>query len=294
MRRFYNNISTRVPEMNFTDTLYSELDQWNFNGDEATFWWRDDDAQKSTPELETILALSTKYDVPVALAVIPDGSEPSLVKLVRGNPLVNVLQHGFSHSNHAPADQKKQELGNHREAEVIQQQLHEGLLLLSRQFGDQAIPVMVPPWNRISAEVTSLLAELDILGLSCYGQRQVSEVAENLWLVNSHADIINWKQNKSFIGEQQAITILVDHLQSKREGRADQAEPTGLLTHHLVHDNASNDFLEALFMALDEHPAVTWLSAERVFQTRWRDNKIDSNDEAPGLSTYQMPGLDPQ
>ena len=30
------------------DTLYAELDAWNFDGVAAGFWWRDDDAQAAS------------------------------------------------------------------------------------------------------------------------------------------------------------------------------------------------------------------------------------------------------
>ena len=60
------------------ETLYRELDEWNYDGVAATVWWRDDDAQSSTAELERILDLAQKYAAPLGLAVIPQGMDDTL------------------------------------------------------------------------------------------------------------------------------------------------------------------------------------------------------------------------
>jgi len=112
-----------------------------------------------------------------------------------------------------------------------------GFETLTTRFAQQFIPVMVPPWNRIDEEVIACLAEIGFMGLSCFSARERPEVAENVWLVNTHIDIVNWKNNKTFVGAEQAIHQLIAHLSAKRLGTADRAEPTGLMTHHLVHDD---------------------------------------------------------
>ena len=169
-----------------------------------------------------------------------------------------------------PPTRKKQELGAHRDMAVITTELSTGFACLKEIFDQQFIPVLVPPWNRIAESMMPQLVNIGFLGLSCYGPRKSAEAAENVWFINTHADIINWKQNKEFIGEEVVTNQLIRHLSDRREGRADRAEPTGLLTHHLVHGEAGWRFLDELFSVLDEHPAVTWLTAERVFQTLWR------------------------
>jgi hypothetical protein len=45
----------------------------------------------------------------------------------------------------------------------------------------------------------------------------------------------------------------------------DGAEPTGLLTHHLKHDDATDDFLGALLDRLCRHDAVRWLALGNAF-----------------------------
>lgn len=256
--------------MNAFESLYKELDEWNFDGDEAMLWWRDDDAVEDTPALQKLLSLSDKFDLPVALAVIPECLEDSLVSQVRAHSLVSVMQHGIRHLNTAPEGKKNQELSRNADQQALKTDIAEGRMRLLERFEQQFIPVMVPPWNRIDDEVVEHLAGLGFLGLSCFTARTQPEVDENVWLVNTHVDIIDWKNDKTFVGTEQAVAQITTHLEAKRTGLADRAEPTGLMSHHLVHNEEVWEFLEKLFSILDEHPAVTWLSAERAFQTKWR------------------------
>ena len=256
--------------MNAFGPLLQELDQWNFDGEEATFWWRDDDAQKSSPALIKLADLGQHYGVPIALAIIPMGIDPGLWKLIDDYPDLTVLQHGYRHKNYAPEGEKKQELGDHRSQQIVLDELDRGFSLLSAAAQNRMCPVLVPPWNRISPTLFGGLKKIGLKGLSCFGAREIAQAASNLWIVNAHADIVNWRQGKKFSGDRVAVAQLVTHLKNKRLGTADRSEPTGLLTHHLVHDDACWAFLDLLLATLDDHPAATWLSADRVFQSRWR------------------------
>ena len=45
----------------------------------------------------------------------------------------------------------------------------------------------------------------------------------------------------------------------------DRDEPTGLLTHHLIQDKATDDFLYRLLRLTRGHPAARWLDAAEIF-----------------------------
>ncbi len=251
------------------DRLLDELDQWNYAGEEATLWWRDDDAAQPHPALDRLLDCLQRWDVPPSLAVIPGSAGNELATLLSSCGPVNVLQHGIDHANRADPDRKKQELVA-RQDWVWRRDLLAARDTLEGLFTDTALPVLVPPWNRIDPEIIAALEELGYLGLSCFGPRRSPDAGENVWVVNTHVDLVNWRDGRRFAGEGAVVDQMVAHLQARREGRADSAEPTGLLSHHLVHGDDCFAFVEQLLALLDEHPAVTWLSAERVFQTRWR------------------------
>jgi hypothetical protein len=54
-------------------------------------------------------------------------------------------------------------------------------------------------------------------------------------------------------------------LQARRLGQVDAQEPTGILTHHLVQNEATDAFLHRLVAITKEQPATRWLDAAEVF-----------------------------
>jgi hypothetical protein len=248
--------------------LDAELDRWQPG--QATFWWRDDDAVSPGLALDRLLGLGPQ---PLALAVIPAEMKPSLPDRLTALP-VDVLQHGFAHHNHEPPERKKAELGDARPADAVLAELAEGWRRLGTAFGKSALPVLVPPWNRISDALIRLLPESGYRGLSTYGPRQPAAVAlpaeslqSGVVQVNTHVDIIDWRTRR-FRGLGIVIDRVLHHLQARREGHADAAEPTGLLTHHLAMDDDAFAFTAAFLERTARHPAVQWLSARDIFTAR--------------------------
>lgn len=239
--------------------------RWSDSGTVAQFWWRDDDAQKNSAELEELLQISQCYSAPLSLAVIPDGLEEGLSQRLNGLEMVQILQHGFAHHNYAPAEVRKMELGWHRSGEEIAQQLLSGFARLETQFGEQFVPVMVPPWNRIDDRVIALLAAIGFYGLSSLGARKESQAIAGLKVVNVHVDIIDWKHGRCFAGQAACEAQIVAHLSAKREGRVDANEPTGIMSHHRVHDVGCQKFLAKLFDFLAAREAAIILDAKTVF-----------------------------
>ena len=248
--------------------LLAELEAWQRMGAAATFWWRDDDAQQPSEALLRLLRLREKFRLPLALAVIPVGMDCRLQPVLAA-PAVEVLVHGYRHANHAPAAEKRQELGRHRPAERIIAELQRAWQQIGALFGAAARPILVPPWNRIDPGLYARLIDTGFLGLSTFGARRQPLAAQSgareLVQVNTHVDLIDWKQGRCFAGERAVTGQLLRHLQARRQRTCDPDEPTGLLTHHLVHDARSWRFLAALFALMEAHPAVEWVGAGRAF-----------------------------
>src|SRR4029077_9847035 len=78
-------------------------------------------------------------------------------------PHAAVAVHGWSHRNYAPDSQKNQELGSHRPRDVVLDELSRGLSHLKNLHGERAIPMLVPPWNRID---DGLLPDLGSVGFA--------------------------------------------------------------------------------------------------------------------------------
>lgn len=222
--------------------LDEEIARWRDSGRTAELWWRDDDAADATAALDRLLDLHRETGMPLALAVVPATATSALAARLAGEPGVDLLQHGYAHVNHAPPADKKCELGAHRPAMMVLGELGTGWLALERLFGGRALPVLVPPWNRIAPALVPTLPEIGFAGLSTFGPRPRAEAVRGLRQVNVHLDLIDWKGHRGFVGEAAALTALVAALEAARRS----SEPVGVLSHHLVMDEAAWDFLRSL------------------------------------------------
>lgn len=245
--------------------LDHELDAWRASGRRATLWCRDDDACRDGAALRRLLGIARAQDVPIALAAIPAALEPSLADAVAEFAVVTVVQHGYAHRNHAPPGARNCELSAHRSVAESMAELVKGRVCLARDFGTRFVAVLVPPWNRIDAEVVARLPDAGFIGLSTFGPRASTYPASGISQFNTHVDLIAWRQGRTFIGVDASIDRLVGHLQARREGNADPTEPTGILTHHLDLGDAAWHFLAELFARTRAHGAAAWLDVNKVF-----------------------------
>lgn len=243
--------------------LEAELNAWSETDRCATFWWRDDDATAMTPTLERLCAIAEAYDVRLSLAVIPADADTTILDRTDWPSGMALLQHGYAHRNHAPVEEKKMEFGNHRALAVIRDELVAGWSIIRRAL--PAVSAFVPPWNRISAEVVELLPGIGLTGLSTHGPRAVRSPAPGLVQSNTHVDPIDWHAGRGYVGDDVAIGQVVGHLRARRENQVDGSEPTGILTHHLAHDDDCWHFVERLAALLAGHAGACWLGAEEVF-----------------------------
>ena len=245
--------------MNAWQRLAAELDRWQASERVATLWWRDDDAVAHTPALGRLLDLQRHWEVPLALASIPAHAEESLASKLEHYRAIAVLQHGYAHNNNAGAGERAIELGGKWQRERVVAELKRGWGRLSQLFPERLLPVMVPPWNRISSECILCLPALGFRALSCFSARARREAVAGVLQTNCHADLVDWRRGRRFRGESQTIDQICTHLAARRSGGADAAEPTGILSHHLVHDDDCWRFLESLLEACNQHPGARWL-----------------------------------
>lgn len=236
--------------------LLEELDRWQEAGLTADLWLRDDDATEVTGALERLLGCLEAAAAPAVLAVIPMLATEALAKRLKGYPLLAVWQHGITHTNHAAAGSKSQELIG--DAGRLIPPLKTAGDRLGALFCGQAQAVLVPPWNRIEPALIPRLPEAGLSGLSTFKPRAAQQAAAGIWQVNTHVDIIDWRAGQVFRDISAIYTEIAAHLATRRAGRVDKTEPTGILTHHLVMEDAAWAFLSDLFALTNSHPAARW------------------------------------
>ena len=247
------------------DDLRRELDLWGAEGRVAAFWWRDDDAVQPTPALKRLLDLSDFEDVEIGVAVVPAPAEDFLTETIIPRRRTTVFQHGYAHKNHAKPGAPAVECGGERPVEQVLDELRLGFRRLADMFGERFPPILAVPWNRITPEVLARLPEVGFSGVSAYGPRAAMVEAGNLVVMNAHVDPMNWRERR-FAGEAKALNGFLGELRARRTADTDPAEPIGLLTHHLDHDDALWDFLETLFSVTRAHKAARWLTIEEAFR----------------------------
>ncbi len=244
------------------DDLGGALDQAAAAGRQAAFWWRDDDAGRDGPRLRRLLA--TAGATPLALAVVPASLEPSLADALADAPGAVVWQHGYSHRSHAPAGEKKAELGGHRPLESMLAELRAGRDILRAGPADRVRPVLVPPWNRIDPALVARLPEAGFTGLSCFGSRDFGQ-ARGLRQAHCHLDLIDWRGDRGFIGEAAALAGLVRRLRETPPRLPDAKIPLGIMSHHRDQDEAGWSFLAKLVRFVHEHPKAGWFHPDEIF-----------------------------
>jgi hypothetical protein len=245
------------------NSLRDELAHWQDAGREVAFWWRDDDAVQWTPALARLVGLARRFDVPLALAVVPSSAERALFARLADD--VCVLQHGVDHRNRSTAGAKRAEFVPEERPEDAVARIAAGGARLAALAGPRWTATFAPPWNRMPEALAARLPGAGLRGLSLFGPRARARPLPGLVQVNSHVDLIAWRGDRGFVGVKAALAQAVEHLAARRRGSADRDEPTGWLTHHLQHDAATWRFLEQLFECTREAGAVRWLSAGRLF-----------------------------
>ena len=244
--------------MNWSD-LVNELDAWYAEGRFASLWWRDDDAVAPSPALDRLAGLAHEHVVTVGLAVIPAHVQPVLATWLE-SVRAEVLQHGWAHHSHAATGEKKSEFGNGRDVEAVMRDLRQGFGALQELVNHRFRPVLVPPWNRFDPAFVAGLPHSGFRGLSMFGPRSAAEPTAGLRQTNCHVDVVDWRGGRGFVGRDRALAAVIAHLAARRSGSVDPTEPTGLLTHHAVHEESTWTFIARFIERTRQHPAALWLS----------------------------------
>lgn len=243
-----------------------ELDIWARSGRTALFWWRDDDAADATPEVKALLTLARQFGVTVGLSAIPARATARLAHLIVRDPHAQVLVHGLKHENHADGPRmKKRELGGSLSLEACVTDIAQGLALARARFGTKCLPVLVPPWNRITPRAVKHLPALGYRGLSTWKPRVAVHPAPGLLQVNAHLDPINWRRGQVVKSEAAVAGLLLRKLRWRRAHPARAREPLGLLTHHAHWSPALERVVAGVLAATVEHRAVKFLTPAEAF-----------------------------
>jgi hypothetical protein len=235
--------------------LGAELARWRKARRTPLLWWRDDDAFEPSTQLRRLVGHAERAGVPLSLSVIPALLSPELCAWVNRYPSVTVLQHGIDHTDAGGAEEPTQ-FDPRQPPHAVAQRLGHGWSALAGFH--RRIPVYVPPWNALTPNVTAAAAMVGLESISAWG----APAGEGR--IDAHIELMRWGGSPRFAGRGRVLNRLRRALKRRRlQQRWD--EPIGLLTHHLVHDDAAWRFLAALLGFEPLKRTARWPGADVLF-----------------------------
>jgi hypothetical protein len=238
-------------------SLETELRRWGDGGHTPKFWWRDDDARGMTEPLARLAGIASQNGAPLLLAVVP-GPEAETLRPVLAQGLVKAAQHGVDHLDRSGGEGPRTEFHSLAATEDVAQQLVRG----RRRLGDLPVePIYVPPWNTLTENVAEALVQAGFKAVSGFGGAMVR--GSGPARLDAHLDLMRWSPAPRFRGETQLLEQMRRRLVRLRKAKA-WSEPTGLLTHHLDHDEPAWRFLDELLRRLQAGRRTEWVSAAAV------------------------------
>ena len=133
----------------------------------------------------------------------------------------------------------------HADRDVITAALTEGWGRLAALPG--AVKLFVPPWNAVHPVLPRALDDAGYLGWSAWDAARSPGPPPR---VDAHLDLLRWGGGARFRGAG-AFLARMTRLLAQRRKAGDWAQPIGVLTHHLDHDEAAWRFLAQLLARRD-------------------------------------------
>lgn len=241
------------------DRLRATLDGVAGAGRTVALWWRDDDLQRPTPELDVLLAELGGHGIVPGLAAVAGLLVPEAVAAAGAGRL---LVHGWRHLNHSEPGMKKSEYGPERPLDVRLTEIAEAWRRLATVAGELALPCLVPPWNRIGDDLPGRLGETGIRVLSGFRSPRRAPVPAAVPRLDTHVDLIDWRGGRVPLSAMAVAAALDAWI--RVAGSCDRHDspvdgPLGILSHHLVTDAAAWAEWRPLLALLAGHPGVRWL-----------------------------------
>ena len=155
------------------------------------------------------------------------------------------------------------------------------------------LPVFVPPWNRMGDDAAAALPAAGYRMLSGYRGRPEGPLPR----LDTHVDLIDWRGGRRFAGAEAVLGALVDVLAARRRAQDLQdlrglrgPRPTGVLSHHLVHDAAAWRFLEDLLAWVEDAPGVRGSGPAMRFRAARPHRAPGNGSPAPGSCNRAVRG----
>lgn len=186
------------------NATWLEFEECLNNAGNIEFWWRDDDVRakktnlfdlgywKYTYRLEKIMSLLKKYNIPSIFGVVPHNFYEygnKLIKLLKKyNVFISV--HGIKHINNSKnSNMPLSEFPDGCDIEENLKIILENQKKFKAIFEDKLLPVFIPPYNHMCAELKNSLLEAGFTAVSTSNSFHSEHCKYNV-----DFDFINWQE----------------------------------------------------------------------------------------------------
>jgi hypothetical protein len=139
-------------------------------------------------------------------------------------------------------------------------QLLKGWHRLDELFGNQLMPVLVPPFNQVSPHLIPTIRT---------SYRYVSLFSDfsapRMKAINAHCSTLAWKPEAVAAEVEDLIVPLVTALRLRRYRMLPVASPIGIITHHLNHGTEAWRLLETLLKVIIASGSVQFPPLVKLF-----------------------------
>lgn len=250
-RQDYKSLSMQLARNGFAMALSEIMESARDVGrSPISFFFRDDDVDKLTPNLVRLLQLFGEREIPLHLQIIPKRVEAEAVHSLRDlksrHPELMVLsQHGWSHANHSLTG-KKHEFGETRTQAAQLLDIMSGKDKMSQLFLDDFFLAFTPPWNRYDKSTLQALKDLDFEVVSADGGK-IGATDGNLVEISTAIDL---EHRRPYPEMKSPVHVLYEIKEKLRT-----QSTIGLLLHHHEMRPADFQFLKKLLSGLEAQDA---------------------------------------
>ena len=194
----------------------------------ARLFIRDDDVWTSDKNFRFFFDLAIDRSLPVVYAVIPGKMDKGLIRFLRRAKektphLLDIVQHGWVHANHAANGETKYEFGTARSLKSQHEDIQQGVKHMSLAFGDHLTPAFVPPYHGYDERTLQVLDEEGFQIFSAGTRR--SAVKKRFFEIPAQVSFSRYDQGKTSIHKAiDVIGFLVKGI--------DRRPISGVVTHH--------------------------------------------------------------
>ena len=192
------------------------------------FFIRNDDVWTMDREFRFLFGQAQERGIPVIHAVIPGKMDKGLIRFLcrakeKAPRSLDIVQHGWMHTNHSLKAGTKYEFGALRSLESQSKDIQQGLKKMRLAFGEHFTPAFVPPYHGYDQYTLQILGEQGFKIFSA-GSRRL-ELKKRFIEIPAQISFSRYTQGrKSIQNACEMIGVLAKSI--------DRQSLSGVLTHH--------------------------------------------------------------